>query len=240
MKVVGVLGNYFRPERLGAPSPFGAYYLNKDYVDSFCGMDVLLIQVPYLNDEERMLRFIDLLDGLMLTGGFDIPAEFYNEKEVEGVEFTYDRERTLFELKFLPLVEKRGKPIFAICLGLQMFNIYRGGSLIQDVYHQLGTTINHSASSKDSTILAHPVKILNGSRLKKIVGYDELMVNSSHHQAIGRLGNNLIATAFSEDGIIEAAECSKTKFLGVQWHPESLQYEFPLQARLFEAFVEML
>ena len=240
MKVIGVLGNYFRPERLGAPSPFGAYYLNKDYVDSFRKMNVLLIQIPYLNNQEKMLYFIDLLDGLMLTGGFDIPPDFYNEAEVEGVEFTYDRERTLFELEFLPLVEKSTKPIFAICLGLQMFNIYRGGSLIQDVYQQLGTTINHSASSKDSTILAHQVNISRGSRLWQIIGDDKLMVNSSHHQAIGRLGRDLVVSASSEDGVIEAAECSKTNFFGVQWHPESLQYECPKHAGLFEAFVEML
>ena len=72
MKVLGVLGNYFRPDREGAPSPFGAYYLNKDYVDSFSEMNVLPIQIPYLSDRDRMLQFIDLLDGLLLTGGFDI------------------------------------------------------------------------------------------------------------------------------------------------------------------------
>ena len=240
MKVLGVLGNYFRPDREGAPSPFGAYYLNKDYVDSFSEMNVLPIQIPYLRNRNRMLHFINLLDGLLLTGGFDIPPEFYNEIEITGVEFTYDRERTIFELEFLPLVEESGKPIFAICLGLQMFNVYRGGSLIQDVYQQLGTSINHSASAKDPKLMAHPVKILKGSRLKAIVESDELMVNSSHHQAIGRLGEDLVGTAFSEDGVIEAVECTKTPFLGVQWHPESLQYECSKQARLFEAFVEML
>ena len=240
MKIVGVLGNYFRPERLGSPSPFGAYYLNKDYVDSFRKLNVLLVQVPYLTKRDEMLRFINLFDGLMLTGGFDIPSYFYNENELEGVEYTYDRERTLFELQFLPLVEERSKPIFAICLGLQMFNVYRGGSLIQDVYQQLGTTINHNASSKDPTILAHPVNILGESKLRKIVGDDELMVNSSHHQSIGRLGKDLIGTAFSEDGVIEAVECSKTGFFGVQWHPESLQYKCSKHAGLFEAFVEML
>ncbi len=240
MKVVGILGNYFRPERCGAPSPFGAYYLNKDYVDSFSGMDVLPIQIPYLANRDRMLHFINLFDGLLLTGGFDIPPNFYNQSEIEAVEFTYDFERTIFELEFLPLVEKSGKPIFAICLGLQMFNVHRGGNLIQDVYQQLGTPINHNASSKDSKILAHDVKITKGSRLREIVGSDELLVNSSHHQAIDRLGSDLISTALSDDGVIEAVECTRTPFFGVQWHPESLQYDCRKQARLFEAFVEML
>ena len=84
------------------------------------------------------------------------------------------------------------------------------------------------------------VKISEASLLGEIIGDETLMVNSSHHQAIGRLGRDLRATAFSEDGVIEAAECSKTKFLGVQWHPESLQYDYPQHAGLFEAFVEML
>ena len=112
--------------------------------------------------------------------------------------------------------------------------------MIQDVYQQLGTSINHSASAKDPKLMAHQVKILKGSRLEAIVESDELMVNSSHHQAIDRLGKDLVSTAFSEDGVIEAVECTKTPFLGVQWHPESLQYECGKQARLFEAFVEML
>ena len=76
MKIIGVLGNYFQPKRLGAPSPFGAYYLNKDYVDSFTKMNVLPVQVPYLVDCEQMLHFVDLIDGLMLTRGFDIPLSF--------------------------------------------------------------------------------------------------------------------------------------------------------------------
>ena len=240
MKIVGVLGNYFQPKRLGAPSPFGAYYLNKDYVDSFTKMNVLPVQVPYLVDCEQMLHFVDLIDGLMLTGGFDIPSEFYGEAEIEGVDFIYDRERTSFELQFLPLVENSAKPIFAICLGLQMFNVHRGGTLIQDVYRQLGTLVDHSKSSKDPTVLAHSVTITEGSRLQRIVGDNRLIVNSSHHQAIGRLGRDLVATAFSEDGVIEAVECAKTGFLGVQWHPESLQYQCPRHAGLFEAFVEML
>lgn len=240
MKIVGVLGNYFRPDRSGSPSPFGAYYLNKDYVDSFKNLDVLMVHIPYLTSVAAMNKFLDMVDGILLTGGFDIPSDFFGETEISDVDFTYDRERSIFELKILPLVEERGLPIFAICLGLQMFNVYRGGRLFQDVYRQVGTKIDHNASSKDTRLLAHEVVLVKESRISEYMSCSTALVNSSHHQAISLLGRELVATAHAPDGLIEAVECSKTNFFGVQWHPESLQYKYKEHARLFEAFVEML
>ena len=99
MKVVGVLGNYFRPDRSGSPSPFGAYYLNKDYVDSFTGLDVLIIHIPYLTSLAAMNQFLDMVDGILLTGGFDIPSDLFGEAEISDVDFTYDRDRSVFEPK---------------------------------------------------------------------------------------------------------------------------------------------
>ena len=119
-----------------------------------------------------------------------------------------------------------------------MFNVHHGGTLIQIL-----SAIRYASGSvkvRRSYGFSSFVTIAEGSRLQRIVGDNRLIVNSSHHQAIGRLGRDLVATAFSEDGVIEAVECAKTGFLGVQWHPESLQYQCPRHAGLFEAFVEML
>lgn len=240
MKTIGVLGNYFQPERLGSPSPFGAYYLNKDYVDSFNRMDVLVLHIPYLESLSAMNRFLDLVDGILLTGGFDIPSAFYGQKEIPNVQFTYDRERSVFELQFLPLIEERELPVFGICLGMQMFNVYRGGNLIQDVYSQLGTSINHNASTKDTRNLAHEIELIEGSRLRQYMGCSKASVNSSHHQSVAELGSGLIVSAVAADGVIEGIECLQTNFFGVQWHPESLQHKYAEHARLFDAFVEML
>jgi len=240
MKTIGVLGNYFLPEREGSPSVFGAYYLNKDYADSLQRLPVLPIMVPYLESSAKMGAFLDLIDGLILTGGFDIPSSYFQEKELEGVSFTYDSPRADFELALLEHAEKRKMKIFAICLGVQMFNVHRGGTLMQDIPVQHPTELNHSHSSKDTRELAHEVSVKKGSRLHQILGKESLMVNSSHHQAIGKLGRNLVVNARSKDGIIEGLECESGDFLGVQWHPESLQYEHGDHARLFEAFVDSL
>ena len=238
MLKIGILGNFFRPDRLGAPSPFGAYYVNKDYVDSFQGLGVCPIIAPYLGSSEEMEAYLDCIDGLLLTGGFDIPSCHFNEEEISGVDFTYDGARAEFELEFLKLVDQRRMEIFAICLGLQMYNVHRGGTLIQDVYQQLGTEIDHNASSKDTRVVSHTVTIEKGSRLRKILGKDLVGVNSSHHQSVGKLGQGLHVTARSEDGIIEAMEDDTGRFLGVQWHPESLSGVLEDQALLFADFVE--
>jgi len=240
MKIVGLLGNYFRPKRLGAPSPFGAYYLNKDYADSFADLGVLPISVPYLRNRAQIESFLDQISGLVMTGGFDIPSSFFNEEELSGVKFTYDPERTEFELQLLEHCSQRKLPIFGICMGLQMFNIFRGGTLIQDIPSQVKSSLDHSRSSADPKVLAHEVKIQEGSRLHQIIGARDIEVNSSHHQAIGRPGEGLKVTARSSDGVIEALECESGLFLGVQWHPESLQYNDSKQANLFEDFVKRL
>jgi putative glutamine amidotransferase len=237
MKIIGLLGNYFRPERLGAPSPFGAYYLNKDYVDSFTGSAVLPVTVPYLSQPRQIELFLDLISGLVLTGGFDIPSCYFQEKELPKVNFTYDLERAEFELKLLKHCSERSLPVFGICMGLQMFNIFRGGTLIQDIPSQTDGTIDHSLSSSDPKIRAHWVEIQKDSRLHQIMGTNRVEVNSSHHQAIDKLGEGLEVCARSEDGVIEAIECKSGLFLGVQWHPESLQYHDSQQANLFKDFV---
>lgn len=231
---------FFLPEREGSPSVFGAYYLNKDYADALSAYSVLPIMVPYLNCGAKMEAFLDLIDGLLLTGGFDIPSGFYQEEELKGAVFTYDSPRAEFELDLLTRVERRSLKIFAICLGVQMFNVHRGGTLVQDISLQYPGSLNHSHSNKDTRKLAHEVKIERDSQLFKILGKDSVMVNSSHHQAIAKLGQGLRVNARSSDGIIEGIECASGSFLGVQWHPESLHYEHGDHASLFKAFVESL
>ena len=240
MKRVGVLGNYFLPERAGAPSVFGAYYLNKDYVDSFKNLPVLPLTIPYLESAKKREAFLDQIDGLVLTGGFDIPSRFFGEEEAKGAKFIYDEARADFELDLLQEVQKRNLNIFAICLGIQMFNVHRGGTLIQDIPSQVPGCLDHSHSNKDARTLAHGVSVIKGTRRHEIIGKESIQVNSSHHQALGMLGEGLRVSAVAEDGIIEAIECESGKFFGVQWHPESLQYEHEDHARLFEAFAASL
>lgn len=239
MLKIGVLGNFFRPEREGAPSPFGAYYTNKDYIDSLESLDILPLCFPYTLNSRRIRSFLEMLDGLLLTGGFDIPSSFFQEKEIQGPNYTYDSQRVEFELLLLSEVEKLQLPVFAICLGLQVYNVHRGGTLIQDIPTQVpDSKINHSASSKDSRVLSHPVEVKRGTYLYSVLGKQKLEVNSSHHQAVGQVGQGLLINAVSEDGVIEGLESEDGRFVGVQWHPESLQYEMSEHSLLFEDFAK--
>lgn len=222
MKIVGLTGNYFVPDRLGAPSPYGAYYLCKEYWDYLNKFEVLPWYMPYTSDFKKLEQWAESIHGLVLTGGFDIPPGYYNQPELDGVKATWDEARTVMELRLLDLVWKRPIPILGICLGMQMVNVYRGGSLFQDLPVQCPDTINHSASSKNPNLIAHQVKVLEDSALFSCLKRSSISVNSSHHQAVRQIGTGLKVSALAEDGTIEAIESLDRAFIGVQWHPESL------------------
>jgi putative glutamine amidotransferase len=160
---------------------------------------------------------LDGVDGLLLTGGDDVDPALYGEAPHP----TYDV----------------SDPVLAICRGLQVLNVALGGTLIQDIPSEPATLLQHDAEGPPTT-LAHTVAVTPGSCLAALVGPDETRaVNSRHHQAVRALGQGLVVTATSPDGVIEAAEVPTARFcVGVQWHPENfhLTGEFD---RLFEGFV---
>ncbi len=180
---------------------------------------------------ERIDEYLERLDGLLLPGGADIPPSEYGEEAHETVKLLDDN-RFRFEKELCKAwIEETDKPLLGICLGSQWINVSSGGSLVQDIPSEFG--VNH----RDTT---HAISIEPDSRLGRIFGKTELEVNSLHHQAVRRLGNNLRIVAKSPDGIVEATETTETdRFLiGVQWHPEKLMPEDELQAKLLKAFVE--
>jgi putative glutamine amidotransferase len=130
------------------------------------------------------------------------------------------------------------KPILAICAGTQNLNVWRGGALVQD----LKTTVNHQPGRE--VVEAHPVEVAEGSRLNRIVPTTEVgdvAVNSSHHQAIRTVGDNLRVSAVSPgDGVIEAVELEAADHfvVGVQWHPERTCAQSGFSRAIFSAFVQ--
>lgn len=160
---------------------------------------------------------------LVLTGGDDIFPEFYNDWE-DGVDRSkYKPERDGFEFKLLDYVLDRKIPLFAICRGLQLTNCKLNGSLINDL-----ETVRHVNHKKinESLDREHKVDVYENTLLYETIKQKEGTVNSSHHQAIDRLGEGLIVTSKSQDGIIEGIEfadkTNKPFFIGVQWHPERM------------------
>lgn len=179
---------------------------------------------------EKIDDYLALLDGLLLPGGADIPPSEYGEEPHETVE-VLDDDRYQFEKALgKAWIEKTEKPLLGICLGGQWMNVLSGGSLIQDIPSELGTV--HRDTS-------HPIEVEEGSRLAEILGITSLEVNSSHHQAVKRLGEGLRIVARSPDGVVEAIETTDPGrfFIGVQWHPERMMEEDSRQKKLFEAFV---
>ena len=168
-------------------------------------------------------------DALCLSGGPDVDPKRY-EQDVAGSEEP-DRARDALELdELLPRAFAEGKPVLAICRGLQVLNVFRCGTLIQDIGD------DHRAKHDD--VKSHPARIEPGTRLAEVCG-TSLVVNSRHHQVLDRLGQGLKSSAWAGD-VIEAAELSGGAWVvGVQWHPERVQDGLSDNGiRIFDAFVE--
>ncbi|MCC6133737.1 MAG: gamma-glutamyl-gamma-aminobutyrate hydrolase family protein [Acidobacteria bacterium] len=181
---------------------------------------------------------VDRLDGLVVTGGVDIDPHVYGKEPHPKVKQT-SPERDEFELILIREVLDREIPVLGICRGMQVLNVEFGGTLIQDIPSETGSRLNHLDLDMPRAAIAHSVLVRAGSRLDDILDDEEVPVNSFHHQAVDRLGEGLVATAFAPDGIIEAIEKPGERFIvGVQWHPEAFwkdsEHNF---GRLFRAFV---
>lgn len=152
-------------------------------------------------------------DGLILCGGGDIDPAYYHQ-EMDG-SANIDRQRDAVEFALLKAFVDAGKPVLGICKGHQVINVFFGGSLYQDLPEK------HLHTSGKDFDLIHPITATKNSVLRKLYG-PTFVVNSSHHQAIDRLGDGLVATAHWNDTYIEAFEHCSLPVYGVQWHPERM------------------
>lgn len=184
------------------------------YVRAVAENDGVPVVLPTIDDEQIIERYLDVLDGLVLIGGDDIPPAAYGEEPHETVE-AMSAQRYEFERRLIARWLAGGKPVLGVCLGAQFTNVVSGGSLVQDIPSQVGTEVNHRAY--------HEVQIEDPSLLSEILGTDRASVFSNHHQAVKDVGKNLRVIAQSEDGVVEAMERTDGPFgLFVQWHPESM------------------
>lgn len=176
----------------------------------------------YSNFEEDLKKLNDC-NGLILTGGVDIYPELYCDWDTLKTKGSYNPERDGFELNLLEKALELKIPVFGICRGLQLINVFFRGSLIFDIEETRNVSHRKISKIKDRI---HKIHIIKDSLLYDIIGLSETEVNSSHHQAIDRLGEGLMINAKSSDGIVEGIEFSDKKdksfLIGVQWHPERL------------------
>ncbi|HSP14501.1 MAG TPA: gamma-glutamyl-gamma-aminobutyrate hydrolase family protein [Thermoanaerobaculia bacterium] len=204
------------------------------YIDSLRRAGAIAVVIP--PQPENAAEIVEELDGILLAGGDDCDPALYGEERHPSVE-TMDTRRQDNELSLARAARDRGIPTLGICLGVQMMNIAAGGSLVQDIDSQMKTDIRHASEPEDRA--THDVIIEKGTQLGSILGGGrELHVNSSHHQAIKRVGRGFRVTAHAPDGIVEGLEDPQHPFyVGVQWHPEDMPGENSASA-LFGAFVE--
>lgn len=231
-------------ESAGSEFPDPGVSLSHRYANALLAAGALPWILPCLHDPAAIRDAVARADGVMLSGGDDLAPHLHAPPLPPHLEATVvpaEGGRDLFETLLLHEVFRQGKPLLAICRGLQMLNVFLGGDLIIDLAVQNPGSPDHNRQAERFQPV-HPVAIESGSLLARVVGSRHLDVNSTHHQAAGRVAPPLRATARSPDGVIEAlelgADASDTLpfLLAVQFHPERLQDCHPAHARIFHAF----
>ncbi len=182
--------------------------------------------IPLHIGDVRNLHDLDAIlarcDGLLLPGGGDIAPRCYGE-EATGKLSEVEEWRDEIELRLLKEAYMRGIPVLGICRGMQLINVYFGGTLYQDVATEHPNALSHTAQFPDRSRESHLVHVNEGSMLARIVPEGDFGVNSIHHQGVKVPGEGLRVAATAPDGLVEAIEHPGHPFLlGVQWHPEEL------------------
>lgn len=217
------------------------FYLGRDYAEAIEAAGGTPIHIALIPKEEFIADLVSTLDGVLLPGSAsDVDPAYWNEEPHPKLgRVVPEKDQT--DLMVLAEAEKRELPVFAVCFGMQALNVFRGGSLIQDIESEIKEPVQHQQGiPRDRN--SHSIKIAGGSIIERALGVGSLTtkVNSHHHQAIRNIGKNLRPTAWANDGVIEAVEdIREGRFaVGVQWHPELSWATDALSGNLFRMFIE--
>lgn len=226
------------PEPASADASYNQRSLPQ-YIAALEAAGAIPVVVPLLESQDAVARRIAEVQGVLLPGsGYDVDPERYGEARQPECGPADPLRAAVDELLLQDAFNLR-KPILAICHGVQTLNVWRNGTLIQD----LKTSVNHRPGRE--VVEAHAVRIAEGSRLSLMLPPDtglEVQVNSSHHQALRDPGDQLLVTAVSpRDGVIEAVELNSSDHfvVGVQWHPERTYTQSATSRAIFAEFVRM-
>ncbi len=194
----------------------------------------------YQSGIDRALEKLDSCDGLLLTGGEDIFPGMYGLSYDSTLCDAPNFYRDSLEMNLLQEALSKGIPVMGICRGMQMINVVAGGTLYFDLPAQKDTTVKHRNPGYKPVY--HRITISDGSLLSSITDTMEGSVYSNHHQGVRDLAHGLRAIAFSDDHLVEAVQLADTVgnpfLLGVQWHPEKMDYKNPFSGRIARLFIE--
>lgn len=194
--------------------------------------------IPISHQITDVKQYVSMVDKLVLTGGQNVNPVYYQEKAIFP-DNLMSHKRDAFEFAIIKEALKQKKPIFGVCRGMQLLNVYFGGSLYQDLSQRSPEPVRHMQAPISSTIPTHLITTKEDSLLRKIYG-KETKVNSFHFQAVKRLAQGFEATAQSEDGIIEGIENQNKQIMGVQWHPDFAYTTLEQERRVFDFVVNKL
>lgn len=210
-------------------------YVNEDYVDSIVQNGGIPYIIPFNEDEEVVKEQLLNVQGLVLSGGHDVDPHNYGEELEQKIGDVWP-ERDVFDMRLLKLAEENNIPVLGICRGMQIINVAHGGSLYQDLSYRKEKTLKHS-QNQTPTLVTHTVKADPSSKLVDILGKDEFLTNSFHHQIVKKVAPDFTVTAKCVDGVVEAIENKDASVIGVQWHPEMLHRVVPFQNNLFKYII---
>ncbi|WP_029453546.1 gamma-glutamyl-gamma-aminobutyrate hydrolase family protein [Clostridium algidicarnis] len=212
-------------------------YVNDDYIKSVIKAGGIPVIIPLIKDENDIKEQLEMVDGIIISGGHDVNPLLYGEEPSQKLGGILPK-RDDFDINLINLAMEAKKPILGICRGHQLLNVVNGGSLYQDLSFIEGCYIKHNQASL-SNIPTHTIKIKEGTKLREILE-EETMCNSFHHLAIKEVAKGFIASAISNDGIVEAIEYEGEEFvMGVQWHPEMMSAENKNMLSIFTKLVEV-
>jgi putative glutamine amidotransferase len=232
--LIGVSARIHHPEGkaldLGGVFTKTLHYLEQSVAHWVMSSNVLVVMIPVIESEGmvkrsdmRLSHYADALDGLMLQGGADIAPASYGEDPLHP-DWRGDGVRDRYEIELFNAFVEKAKPVLGICRGCQLINVALGGTLYQDIASQLPHAINHRDADKYERNF-HALEFVEPSTLADLYpGRQNAIINTIHHQAVKRLGHDLVVEAVSlPDRIIEAVRWTGPSYvLGVQWHPEFL------------------
>ena len=222
------LDTFYGPDRLQTLSTY--------YTDSVASAGMTPLLFPAGLDPAEAPRLVDLVDGVLISGGDDVDPSGYGAENTASTKTDLEVDR--FEIAVLEAAREADKPVLAICRGLQILNVALGGSLHQEVTSSGGTHDSISDDHVEMNARRHVVTFEPGSSLASIYGASEAKVNTLHHQGVDSLADGLIVEGRADDGLIEAARWDGYWWvIAVQWHPERLDGE---HQRIFGAFREAM
>ena len=215
------------------------FYLGRDYSEALEALGAIPYHISLIPNEDYISEIVQNVDGILLPGSdTDVdPLIFGEEPKPNLKKIIPEKENT--DLMILAEAEKLKKNVLGICFGMQVLNVSRGGTLVQDIESEIENCVKHE-QGKPLARNSHSIEFEAESLISRLItNKNEVRVNSHHHQAIGKVGKDLKSTAWAKDGVIECIEDTREDrfVLGVQWHPELSWQTDALSKNIFESFI---